>query len=589
MPRAGTPSGGLAATIGLAIAGFIGLALITRMAPLPLIAYSVTAVIGILVVIALASRAQTPVARARRAAASAIMELGEERADYLHAVAVAKDALAHAELERERAIDSRKLEIEQAIAKRNRAIAEAQAALTRWQNPTRGVMVTSLGGLEVFERELVVDGEPVPIAGAAAEVDTKKPELVLTAPSFMTALPIHAEQVLPAMELAATVARLAAQEAYRAQEQPRMVSKLKGYVASLEEDRSEIEAAEGRLSLTEQDRELMGPIEVAKAKLEAEQKDTRTVDGAVSRLEQAESQGAALRAGSLWMELVESWRLHEQRISGGSAVLDSAIETRAKLIAEAKDQIEAAEKHRAAALEAVEAALARHKDPGPGRLEVKLGPVEVFEREIVTPDLTSPLAGVEAEVDAEKTHLTVVAPNGTSTVPIDPDHVLEALELTETIARLASQEAFRIEQLPKMVGRLEAHRQDLVKDTGQIDAAKALHSRTEADLGLKAAIDQAREDLARFKADRKETEAVLEKIDATSPARPEKGLAVQVGWASAVVVVAFSLLVGGVTGLAGSPSGAKSPAGVSSPSPSPSPVRKSPSPVQQTPTPTPTG
>jgi hypothetical protein len=575
MARTGSSSGGLVATIGLAIVGFIALALITRMAPLPLVVYGIVAVIGILVVIALVGRAQTPIAHARRAAADASNDLAEERADYLHAIAVAKDALAQVDLERDRALAGRKLEIEQAIAKRNRAIADAQGALARWQNPTRGVMVTSLGALEIFERELVIEGETVPIAGAAAEVDTGKPELVVTAPSFMTALPIHTDQVLPAMELAATVSRLAAQEAYRSQEQPRMVSKLKGYVSSLEGDRSEIEAAEARLSATEQDRELIGPIEAAKAKLEAERRDTRTVDAAVSRLEQADADGAGLPAGSLWMELVDSWRLHEQRISGGGAVLDSALETRARLLDEAKEQITSAAKHRSGALEAVEAALTRHKDPGPGRLEAKLGAVEVFEREIVTPDLTSSLAGVEAEVDAEKTHLTVVAPNGRSTVPIDPERVLEAFELAETVARLSSQEAFRIAQLPKMVGRLEAHRDDLVKDTSQIDAAKELHARMEADLGLKAAIEQAREDLARFKADRKETEAVLEKIDAASPARPGRGMAVQPGWAAAVAVAVVSLAVGGVTAaVAGSSSSVNPPAVVSSPStktPAPSP------------------
>lgn len=542
-------SGGIAATIVLIIVGFIALALVTRLALVPLFAYTVVAVVGLVVVAALASSSQNPKARARRAATDATDDLAEERGEFLHTIAVAKDALAHAELERERAIDARKLDIEQAESKRKRAIADAEAALARWQNPTRGVLVTSMGTLEVYERELVTPDGTVPLSGASAEVDTVKPELVITAPDLKSAIAIEPEQILPAMELAATVARLAAQEAHRTQQQPAMVSQLKSYAAALEADRSEIEAAEARLAETSGDRQFSGPIDKAKAKLEAARKDTRSVDAAVSQLEAAASAGARLQAGSLWTELVEARRLHDRRIAGATAVLESALQTRGLLIEAAKAEIVAAETHRTAAIEAAEAALIRWQQPGPGRLEGQLGSVEVYEREISTVDGTVSLAGVVAEVDTATRQLSVETSAGRTTVDIDSEKILEAFELVATISRLASQEASRLEQLPRMVERLKAHRDDLVKDTSQIDAAKAKLAKTEADAELVAAIDTARSDLKKQKADRKETEAVLVKMDAQTPVRPGKGLVVQFGWATAATVVVLALAVGGITEL----------------------------------------
>ena len=542
-------SGGIAATIVLIVVGFIALALFTRLALVPLFAYTVVAVIGMVVVAALASSSQNPKARARRAATDATDDLADERGEYLHTIAVAKDALAHAELERERAIDARKLDIEQTGSKRKRVIADAEAALARWQNPTRGVLVTSMGTLEVYERELVTPDETVPLSGASAEVDTVKPELVITAPNFKSAIAIEPEQILPAMELAATVARLAAQEAHRTQQEPAMVSQLKSYAAALEADRSEIEAAEARLAETTGDRQFSGPIEKAKAKLEAARKDTRSMDAAVSQLEAAASAGARLQAGSLWTELVEAWRLHDRRIAGATAVLESALQTRGQLIEDAKAEIAAADTHRTAAIEAAEAALVRWQQPGPGRLEGQLGSVEVYEREISTVDGTASLAGVVAEVDTATRQLSVETSAGRSTVDIDSEKILEAFELVATISRLASQETSRLEQLPRMVKRLEAHRDDLVKDMSQIDAAKGKLAKTEADAELVAAIDTARSDLKKQKADRKETEAVLVKMDSKTPIRPGKGLVVQFGWATAATVVVLALAAGGITEL----------------------------------------
>lgn len=561
-------SGGLAVTVGVIVLGFIGFAVVIRFALVPLFAYVVVAVMGAVVVAALASISQSPRARARRAATDATDELTEERGEYLHTIAVAKDGLANLEMERARAIDARKLDVERAVSKKKRAIADAEAAVGRWENPTRGVLVTSMGALEVYERELVLPNETISIAGASAEVDVAKPELVIIAPGFRSAIAIDAEQILPAMELAAALARLAAQEAHRAQEQPRIVSELKAYVGALNADRSEIEAAEARLAETETDRQFTGPIDKAKASLESARKDTRSVDAAVSQLEAAASAGARLPAGSLWTELVEAWRLRERKIAGAAAVLESALQTRAKLIEEAKAEIVAAETHRTAAIEAAEAALERWQHPGPGRLDTRLGPIEVYEREISTGDATVSLAGVLAEVDAPMRQLNIDTSAGRTTVDIDPERVLEAFELVAAISRLASQEASRLEQLPRMVARLEAHRDDLVKDRSQVDAAEQKLAKTEADAELISAIDAARADLKKQKADRKDAEAVLLRMDAGAPARPPKGLFVQLGWGTAVAVVILALAVGGITEVATNPSVIPGSHTTASPSPS---------------------